>query len=278
MKFGGNWTVNKIEILVKYAKAYLTIMKDRHYWKLLYFDGFAGTGSIVRNKKRDVNLTIGAARRIVEIEEPRSFDHYYFVEKNRSNAKLLAQNTKNIFPNKDIVIKAEDCNKKLIDLGNFLMSSKGRNYRVLAYIDPFGMQLEWNSIKFLSNTKIDIFILVPTGLGVNRLLKKNGEISETWLKRLMLFLGMGSDEIKSHFYKKVVDMTLFGEQESTEKEVNAITKSGELYKERLRTVFKFVSEPYILKSSKGNIMYHMFMASNTEKAVKIANDIIKKYN
>jgi len=42
--FGGDWTKIKIEILVEYAKAYLVIMKDRKFFKLMYFDGFAGSG------------------------------------------------------------------------------------------------------------------------------------------------------------------------------------------------------------------------------------------
>ena len=43
-EFGGDWTKTKIEILVEYAKAYLQIMSKRTYFKLLYFDGFAGSG------------------------------------------------------------------------------------------------------------------------------------------------------------------------------------------------------------------------------------------
>ena len=278
IEFGGDWTKNKIEILVKYAKAYLKIMKDRPYWKLLYFDGFAGTGFIVKNEKTNIDITIGAARRIVEIEKPRGFDHFYFVEKNKSNARLLAKSTKEVFPNKDIQIKEDDCNTKLAELSKFLLSSKGKNFRVLAYIDPYGMQLEWKSIISLSKAKIDIWILVPTGLGVNRLLKKNGEIDETWLTRLEMFLGLDAKSIKSFFYKTETDLTLFGEEEHTKKEKDAINLSGKLYQERLKSVFAFVSQPYILKSTQGNIMYHMFMASNNKTAVKIANDIIKNYN
>jgi len=72
--FGGNWTEKKIEILVEYAKAYLTIMNNNRYWKLLYFDGFAGSGMIYKDNKIDIHVTIGAAKRIVEIDEPISFD------------------------------------------------------------------------------------------------------------------------------------------------------------------------------------------------------------
>lgn len=45
-QFGGNWTKIKIEILVEYARAYLNVMNvhaKRYSWKLLYFDGFAGS-------------------------------------------------------------------------------------------------------------------------------------------------------------------------------------------------------------------------------------------
>ena len=140
------------------------------------------------------------------------------------------------------------------------------------------MQLEWKSIKNLSKTKIDIWILVPTGMGVNRLLKKNGDISEIWLKRLELFLGMDSSSIKSLFYKTETDYTLFGEEEHVKKEKDAINMSANIYKDRLKSVFAFVSQPYILKSTQGNIMYHMFMASNNGTAVKIADQIIKKFN
>ena len=37
--FGGNWTEDKIEILVEYASAYLAIMNnyaDKYKWKLMY--------------------------------------------------------------------------------------------------------------------------------------------------------------------------------------------------------------------------------------------------
>lgn len=186
-KFGGDWTKKKIEILVEYAKAYLEIMKSRSYYKLLYFDGFAGSGFIIKNRKIDIDVTVGAARRIVEIAHPISFDVYYFVEKDLKNFKLLEKNTKLAFPTKEIYATCDDCNKKLIDLGNYLRKPGNENIRTLAYIDPCGMQVEWRSIETLRHLPIDMWILVPTGLGVNRLLKTNGQISEAWAEKLELF-------------------------------------------------------------------------------------------
>jgi three-Cys-motif partner protein len=274
----GDWTKKKIEILVEYALAYLTIMKERTYWKLLYFDGFAGSGIIVKENETDLDVTLGAARRIVEIDTPRAFDHYYFVEKNRTSAEHLKKITKDVFHQKDITIKVEDCNTKLKQLARYLHTPPGKKTKVLAYIDPYGMQLEWTSIIDLAKAGIDMWILAPTGMGVNRLLKRTGDISDIWIERLKKFLGLSEEEIRNYFYKEKVDYTLFGEEKHLDKEENAIEKAGQLYKTRLKTVFTFVSDAFILKSTKGNILYHMFLASNNKTAINIANDIIKKYN
>jgi len=275
-KFGGDWTKIKIEILIEYAKAFLSIMKGRSYFKLMYFDGFAGSGFIINSKKINVETTVGAARRIIEIEVPRPFDSYYFVEKDSKHFKKLEENTVKAFPEKKIFAVREDCNKKLIDLANFLRDPKNKNYRTLAYIDPCGMQLEWRSIENLRGLQLDMWVLVPTGLGVNRLLKKNGEISDAWMEKLEMFLGMTKEDIEKNFYKKTE--TLFPDLTITMKESGVILKSAKLYRSRLEDVFKFVSRPYELKNSTNSIMYHLFLASNNKAAVKIGNDIVNKYS
>jgi len=278
IEFGGDWTEKKINILVEYAQAYLTIMNKYSFWKLLYFDGFAGAGMIYKDDKIDIHVTIGAAKRIVEIENPKSFDKYIFVEKIKKNALELRKNTSDEHPEKDILIVQGDCNIELKKIAKILKSQKGKKYRVLAYIDPCGMELEWSSIAALKDIKIDIWILVPTGLGVNRLLTKSGEITTKWLERLEKFLGLSIDQIKDYFYKERKELTLFGEETYKEKEKNAIDKSATLYKKRLKEVFEFVTDPYVLKNKTGTPMYHLFMAANNNTGVKIANDIIRKYS
>lgn len=276
-QFGGDWTKVKIEILVAYAKAYLQIMKDRRFFKLLYFDGFAGSGFIIGNSKIDINVTVGAARRIIEIDDPISFDSYYFVEKNPMNFRLLEKNTRLSFPKKKIHAVCEDCNKKLVDMANFLRNPKNKNFRTLAYIDPCGMQVEWRSIEALRALPIDMWVLVPTGLGVNRLLKNNGKISDAWLDKLEVFLGMTRSVIEQFFYKKTQVQTLFEEIVHIQKEERAIEKSAELYKARLKEIFRFVSKPFELRNSSNSVMYHLFLASNNEVAVRIGNDILRKF-
>ncbi|KAB2846234.1 MAG: three-Cys-motif partner protein TcmP [Melioribacteraceae bacterium] len=276
-QFGGDWTEKKIEILVEYAGAYLQIMKAHPYWKQMYFDGFAGSGFIF--KETDLDILVGAALRIISIENPKSFDEFYFVEKKKKNFENLRSTITQQYPNKTVHFVREDCNNKLIDLSDFLKTQKGKNYKILAYIDPCGMQLNWESIESFADVKgIDVWVLVPTGLGVNRLLKRDGNISEEWLEKLKNFLGLPEKEIIEYFYHEEVENTLFGEISKSIKETKAIEKSAVLYKKRLKEVFEFVTEPFILKNKVNSTMFHYYMCSQNKTAYKIASDIIKKYN
>ena len=279
--FGGDWSESKIEILVEYAQAYLSIMNihaDKYNWKLLYFDGFAGSGFIKKGNDDNHKIIIGAAKRILDIDTPRSFDRYYFVEKLVENAEELVDKVVKNYDHKNINVVNTDCNEKIQSMAKFLKSEKGKRHKVLAYIDPCGMQVNWKSLNALQELNVDAWILVPTGMGVNRLLKKNGQISTPWLERLEVFLGMPKNEIVEYFYSQKTIQTLFGDQIITSKEDRAIERSAELYETRLKDLFKFVTNPYILKNKSNSIMFHFYMVSNNKTAVKIANEIIKKYN
>lgn len=276
--FVGDWTKSKIEILVKYAKAYLTIMNKyakKYNWKLLYFDGFAGSGFI---RQSNDEIVIGAAKRILAIEKPIFFDKYHFVEKETNNVKNLIEEVKNDYPSRNIKVINGDCNEEIRLLGEFLKSEKGKQYKVLAYIDPCGMQLNWRSLIALKESNVDAWVLVPTGMGVNRLLRKDGKISDSWIEKLEKFLGLSKQEIMNFFYKETDQLTLFEDETIVYKEEETIEKSAQLYQSRLGELFKFVTNPYILKNKHNSPMFHFYMVSNNETAVKIANDIIEKYN
>ncbi len=270
-QFGGNWTEEKMEIVVSYAKAYLTIMEKQTWAKTMYFDGFAGSGIIETEESEDVKK--GTALQILDIVEPSPFDLYYFVELDEIHkAELEERIQENYFGRNAHVVNA-DCNEKLMRMSEFLKANK--NFRALVFIDPYGMTVNWSSIEALKGLGVDLWILVPTGIGISRLLKNDGNISEAWLSKLEKFLGISQEEIKAHFYKTKEQNTLFGIETVVEKEKNTVNKAGDLYKQRLNTIFKFVSESFVMKNSTNSIMYHFMMATNNTTALKIANEVIK---
>ncbi len=271
-QFGGNWTQAKMEIVVDYAKAYLVIMNKQNWVKTLYFDGFAGSG-LIGDAEKEESIR-GTALRILDINEPKPFDIYYFVEKDEKNKNALEKRINAQYFGKNAHVVRADCNKKLADMADFL--KKNKKYRALAFIDPYGMTVNWDSIEKLKGLGIDFWILVPTGVGVNRLLIRNIEnIPKGWLGKLEKFLGLSKEEILAHFYSSKTVNTLFGDETLTNKEESAINKIGELYRQRLKTVFNFVSESFVMRNSTNSIMYHFMMATNNETALKLANDVIK---
>jgi len=181
------------------------------------------------------------------------------------------------FPNKkEVFIVAEDCNDQLVGLANYLRQNK--HYRALAFIDPHGMEVNWSSLEAFKELGCDMWILVPTGIAVNRMLKRDGSIQNSWIKKLENSLGVTEQELMKRFYQEKKSMTLFGEEKYTLKEEKSVHKIIDLYKERLATIWSFVSKPYPMKNSTGSIMFHFLLASQSPAGKKIADDIIGKMN
>ncbi|MGI4873427.1 MAG: three-Cys-motif partner protein TcmP [Janthinobacterium lividum] len=279
--FGGNWTAEKIDVFMKYVSAYLQIMKNQSHFRLLYFDGFAGSGVINPDEDPDQFMQ-GVATQVLSITEPREFDLYMFVEKNPDRAANLQALVEQYFPDKGkrVRIAEGDCNEKLLLLAAYMRSPLHRNDRALAFIDPFGMQLSWDTLAALRGIEMDAWILVPTGIGIGRLLKNDGQIRPAWMARLQDFLGMNEEEIRGYFYREETTHTLFGAETNVVKQERAVERAGQLYRERIRAanIFSHVSEPLILKNSRNSVMYHFILCSNNAVALKIANDITRKIN
>ena len=77
----------------------------------------------------------------------------------------------------------------------------------LVLLDPFGMQLKWDSIKQLDGTRTDLWILIPSGI-TNRLLDTEGKLNS--INKLVTSFGLPDKEIREHFYRQDISQhTLF---------------------------------------------------------------------
>ena len=291
--WGGTWTEEKLDALEKYVNAYLTIMnvyKDKFGWKLIYFDGFAGSGS--RNEDgsqpvselmfdlfkdqyiddEELNTYKGAAERVLGIAQ-RGFDQYVFVDKNKTSSQQLEERLAPFQKEKNLVFKTSDANEQVTTLAKAMQ--KNKQFASLVLLDPFGMQVDWASIEQLKGTRTDLWILIPTGVIVNRLLDRKCEL--THIDKLTSFFGKDEAFLKTYFYKRRKEETLFGETEIVEKVKKPIEKIAELYIEQLKTIFDFVTEkPLVLYNTRNTPIFHFACASNNETAIKIASQIINK--
>ncbi len=285
--WGGPWTEQKLDAFEKYVKAYLTIMnknRDKYGWELIYFDAFAGSGSRESEQKdentnklfditeEEKTVYRGAAERVVSTGL-RGFDYYYFIEADEAAKSELEKRLKPISTakNLDLMFRAGDANEYLKKLAETM--KKDIKFCSLAMIDPFGMQVNWKSIEQLKGTKTDLWILIPSGVIINRLLDRNRKL--THIEKLVSFFGLSETEIKDCFYKKQSSNSLFDFEDEVKKVSDPFKKITEVYIQQLGTIFKYVTrKPLVLLNSRNNPIYHFALASNNATALKIANEII----
>lgn len=301
--WGGPWTEQKLDCFESYVRAYLTIMnayRDKYNWKLIYFDGFAGCGDREQKKdgeektfsifgeenvtEQDLNLYQGAAERVIRLEETmRGFDFYYFIDKFEDNLtklelKLSPYNTKGLKS-----FRNDDANVQALQLAQFMKKDAEKkwspsdpwHFKTLCLLDPFGMSIDWSTIEQLAGKSLDLWILVPTGSIVSRLVQNNGEIR--FANTMERFFGLPEDELKARFYRKETVHDLFGEHEEIRKVENIIGEIATLYCEQLGTLFPYVTnEPLVMKNKNNVPIFHFVCASFNQTAVKIAKQIIDK--
>lgn len=293
--FGGNWTESKLKVLAGYLSSYTTALQGKptpeHPFRKAYIDAFAGSGyrtlsndessgsaehllfpELAENSSQ--GLLDGSARLALKTQ-PR-FDRYLFIEKDSHRCQEL-EKLKEEFPDlaNDISIHLGEANEQI----QKLCMNDWRSHRAVLFLDPFGMQVEWKTIEAIAKTKaIDLWILFPLGIAVNRLLVKSGQIPAAWKNRLDLLFGT-SDWYDS-FYRMDTRPTLFGDSENriVKEDMDAI---GCYFNNRLKTIFPGVVEkPGVLRNSSNNPLYLLCFAAANERgapiALKIANHLLRE--
>ncbi len=290
-RFGGAWTVTKLAILKDYLASYTTALQSQPF-RTAYIDAFAGTGyretadsgtesgqnlpfpDLADDEPQD--LLDGSARIALQTEP--GFDAYIFIERSPTRCEHL-EDLRDDFPHhgKQIRVEQGEANERIQALCKDREAWRRR--RAVLFLDPYGMQVEWKTIEAIASTKaIDLWILFPLGMGVNRLLPKSGTVPPSWKKRLDLLLG--TTDWYEVFYQTERIPTLFGSDK--ERVVKATTESiGRYFNSRLKEVFAGVAEhPAVLRNSANNPLYLLCFAVGNERgknlALRIAEHVLLK--
>ena len=289
INWGGSWTELKLDAFENYVNAYLTIMSAQKQkfsgWPTtIYFDGFAGSGerfsTIEEEKdlfsdyfiKEDLELYKGSAERVLSLNQ--KFDHYYFVDNNKKAIDKLKQKLSNsnlIRINCNFI--TDNVNNQLINLSKILNSQNA----ALVLLDPFGMQIDWSSIEILKDKRVDLWILIPSGVIINRFLDRKGKLN--FSNKLQSYFGLSEDKIRERFYETEKVDTLFGSGDEIKKTNDSVSNIAELYIEKLSNIWNHVSQkPLQLFNTKNVQIYHFVFASNNKTALKVADQIIEQKN
>lgn len=219
-------------------------------------------------------LLDGSAKLALQIE-PR-FDKYIFIERSPERCQQL-EGLKIEFPalENDIDVRRGEANEEIQRL--CADPTRWRLRRAVLFLDPYGMQVEWRTIEAVAATRaIDLWLLVPLGMGMNRLLTRSGDLPASWRQRMDKFLGTADWYDK--FYKAVPEPTLFGDQRVLVKV--SMDVMGRYFNDRLKQVFPGVAEePGVLWNSSNNPLYLLCFAVGNERgkaiALRIANHLLR---
>lgn len=280
-QFGGSWTEDKLNRLRKYLSAYTTIFtknQKARYYKTVYVDAFAGTGY------RSAYLSVGTigifpeleeedtqkflkGSAIIALETEPSFNQYLLIERDPEKVEEL-QKLKEKFPHKEIKVINEDAN---IYLKKWCQETDWCHFRAVVFLDPYGMEVDWSLIEAIGKTQaIDLWILFPLGIAVNRLLTHNNLPPPEWERALTRIFG--TEEWKEAFYSHRKEATLFGEQERYIKDAD-FDIIGKFFIDRLKTVFYRVAEnPLPLRNSRSIPIYLLCFAAGNPKGADIVKD------
>jgi len=264
----GSWSLEKLELLRKYLVGYLKVLKNQTWCRgYEYIDAFAGTG---KPKTKDEQEYVDGSPRIALGLAP-SLTRYHFIEQADWRVEKL-EKLRTEFPNHNIAIYDGDCNKILREqiLPQLSYSTKKR---AIAFVDPFGMQFEWETMKYLAQTKtVEVLLNFPV-MAINRgVLRKHPEmISEASEERLDRF--WGTKDWMMDLYME--EPTLFGIE--TVKRPHSGKEFGYAFKKRLGEIFRHCSSPILMTNSKNAPLYCILFAGHNATGKKIAEGIFIKH-
>ncbi len=284
IQFGGNWTEEKLERVRKYLSAYATIMNKQPF-RFAYIDAFAGAGyRTLKESENSSELMFpemlefldGSARVALKVEP--QFDTYIFIEKDKDRFSKL-EKLKDDFPHlRDrIELVRADGNTHVQNLCSYNWLSSRR--RAVLFLDPYGMEVKWQTIEAIANTKaIDLWLLFPLGVAVNRLLRRDGQIDEGIRNILDQFFG--TKDWFNEFYKESETPSLFENLPSQQK-VDNWDAIEHYFIERLDSVFTEVAKnPLRLYNSRNIPLYLLCFAAGNPRgastAVGIAEHILRR--
>jgi three-Cys-motif partner protein len=280
----GRWSEEKLDLLAQYLQAYSAIMNNQKTpsnptgrpWLRAYYYIDAFAGSVRPRAKEDEQRYIdGSPLRALQTD-PR-FDGYWFIDVSPRRIARI-EKLREEFPDCVIEIRQGNCNEILCNEVVPRLSPTSLQ-RALIFLDPYGLQVDWETVRELASTKTcDIFVNFSV-MGVTRLLPRDQNPEPEVVEQLSKV--MGSTNWITQIYQESpgIQLDIFGNL--TEPTVSRDTIQAEwlasLYTEQLRLLFPHVSRPVLMRNSTNSVLYALCLASHNQTAIKITNEIFNRY-
>jgi three-Cys-motif partner protein len=274
----GPWAKEKLEALGRYLDFYTKVLKNQP-WQTIYVDAYAGGGrALLRAPAREaapllqdqpdaelVQLISGSPR--VALEVPNPFNRYVLIEPDPSRAARLEALREQYRDSQQIDVLRKDAAS---GIGWLLRQDiSRRTHRGVVFLDPFGADLDWSVIQGLANTRVfEVVINFALNMAIQRMLPNSGDFQAGWRDRLDDYFGT------SAWYDAVYQV---GEQlfeNRIEKRDDYLENLLNLYRQRLKEAFGFVSQAKLIRNTRGSPLYYLLWAGPHHKGLEGANYIL----
>ncbi len=291
--FGGDWTEQKLDALFYYLQFYTTALKGKAdaSWSfdLWYVDAFAGSGERTAARQtgglfvqqpigHEVVQLDGSAKRALAIKPP--FQRVVLIEADPTRYAALCA----LRDDSRVQCIHGDANEelaKLLKSAEWRLPGAGKGLRRgVVFLDPYGMQVSWQTLELLAATKrFDVWYLFPIE-AVGRQLARSFEGVDQAKQRKLDFI-FGGPEWQTDLYQdEVIAGDLFFEATTQRRRGNR--RDIEAYvQRRLKELFPFVSEP--LSIGPGNqqkFALFLLVSNDSPKAIGLAkkavSDLIRR--
>ncbi|MBI3828482.1 MAG: three-Cys-motif partner protein TcmP [Planctomycetes bacterium] len=248
----GPWAEKKLKVLSTYMSLFTVGMKPtekkKHNWsKLVYIDLFAGPSRcIIRDSETEI---LGSPLRA--FESAGLFSKMYYVEAETWANEALSKRVSND-PRCSVV--ASDCNEAV----KRIIRERTDNTLYLAFIDPTGLDIHFDTIKQLSRG-------IHCDLIINWFMSALTRNLPYWQKKQesdKLDLFFGTDRWKNCIHDRTPTRTF--------------QCWVDLYREQLKSIgYSEQPSPYIIKNKKGAEMYWLWFASKHKMGKKFWTEAVK---
>jgi three-Cys-motif partner protein len=292
-RFGGAWTELKLDMVHYYLGFFTRVLRTKPF-DLWYIDAFAGSGrrTVEHGTGELLNYLVvlektselaGSVIRALEVDPP--FSRHVFIEGNEARFRELEAIRTNR-PEKKIVCRHGDANTELRTIFTpppWGDQVAGRGIlRAVAFLDPYGMNVEWDTLRLLADTMaVDVWYLFPMLAVTRQLAKDIARVDQH--KSVRLDAIFGTTNWREELYDTVVINDLFEPPVTTSVRNVTLPQIEEYARNRLATLFRYVSPSLPLIADGRGQLFSLFCLSNSashaaieliEKGVKAT---LKKY-
>lgn len=281
----GPWVKEKLDALARYLDFYTKVLKNQP-WRTIYLDAYAGGGRAVtrageqsKPARADMFGVFSApmdpdARKLVEgsplvaLRVANPFDRYIFIEPDPDRVAELE------------ALKTEFSSTRTIDVlratardGIAWITAQPitrHKHRGLAFLDPFGANLDWASVQKLADTGLfEVVVNFALSMAIQRMLPNSGEVPESWAATLDSYFGSRAwfDEVYQH-------RTGLFNTSGFEKRAYYSERLLELYRASLKAAFGYVSSPRLIRNTRGAPLYYLLWAGPHRKGLEGADYIL----